>query len=82
MKYILNKLPVKTTNNFKINDLKVELDLPKKYDFNEYFITDNKDLIISKKIVNKKITSKIGLEFTKYLELNITMNDVSPPTTP
>ena len=73
MKYILNKLPVKTTNNFKINDLKVELDLPKKYDFNEYFITDNKDLIISKKIVNKKITSKIGLEFTKYLELNITI---------
>lgn len=73
MKYILNKLPVKTTNNFKINDLKVELDLPKKYDFNEYNITDNSEITISKKISNKKLTSKIGLEFNKYLELNITI---------
>ena len=27
MKYKLNELPIKTTNNFKINDVEVELDL-------------------------------------------------------
>ena len=27
MKYKLNELPIKTTNNFKINDLEIELDL-------------------------------------------------------
>ena len=27
MKYRLNELPVKTTNNFKINDVEVELNL-------------------------------------------------------
>ena len=27
MEYILNKLPVKTTNNFKVNDLKIDLEI-------------------------------------------------------
>ena len=73
MKYRLNKLPVKTTNNFKINDLEIELDIPKMNMLNEYEITDNNDLIINKKIVNKKLTTKIGLEFNKYLDIEITI---------
>ena len=70
-KYILNKLPVKTTNNFKINDLEIELDIPKLNNNNEYEITDIKDIIITKKIVNKKLTTKVGLEFNKYLDIKI-----------
>lgn len=73
MKYRLNKLPVKTTNGFKINDLEIELDIPKINMLSEYDITDNKDIIINKKIVNKKLTTKIGLEFSKYLDINITI---------
>ena len=73
MKYRLNKLPVKTTNNFKINDLEIELDIPKINILSEYVITDNKDIIINKKIVNKKLTTKIGLEFDKYLDVEITI---------
>ena len=71
MKYRLNKLPVKTTNNFRINDLEIELDIPKINILNEYEITDNKHLIINKKIVNEKLTTKVGLEFNKYLDLEI-----------
>ena len=70
-KYILNKLPVKTTNNFKINDLEIELDIPKLNNNNEYEITDIKDIIITRKIVNKKLTTKVGLEFNKYLDIKI-----------
>ena len=73
MKYRLNKLPVKTTNNFRINDLEIELDVPKINNLNEYEITNNSDLIINKKIVNKKLDTKIGLEFDKYLDINITI---------
>ena len=73
VKYRLNKLPVKTTNNFRINDLEIELDIPKLNNLNEYEITNNSDLIINKKIVNKKLDTKVGLEFDKYLDINITI---------
>ena len=38
VKYLLNKLPVKTTNNFKINELEIDLELPTKYEFNNFAI--------------------------------------------
>ena len=71
MEYILNKLPVKTTNNFKVNDLKIDLDLPVISDFKDFSISNNKDIIIEKRIVSEEISSRIGLTFDKYLELNI-----------
>lgn len=72
MKYNLNKLDIKTTNNFKINDLELELKLPSKFSYNKYNIK-NDLIIVKEKIVNKKISSRIGLEFDKYLEVNITV---------
>ena len=71
MKYRLNKLPVKTTNNFRINDLEIELDVPKINILSDYNITDNNNIIINKRIVNKKLITRIGLEFNKYLDINI-----------
>ena len=40
MSYTLNKLPVKTTNSFNINNLKIDLDIPKDFTTKE-FITKN-----------------------------------------
>ncbi len=73
MEYILNKLPVKTTNNFKVNDLKINLDIPIITNFNDYLITDSENIKIEKNVISNHISSKIGLEFNKYLELNITI---------
>ncbi|MBR6072973.1 MAG: SufD family Fe-S cluster assembly protein [Bacilli bacterium] len=57
MEYILNESPYKTTNGFKINNIKLDLDIPEITYLNP---------------VNKKFNSKIGLEFDKYDEYNIT----------
>lgn len=72
MKYNLNKLPIKTTNNFKVNDLEIDLDLPRISSFKDFNIigdTESIDLKISTK--SKKIKSRIGLEFNNYLDVNI-----------
>lgn len=70
MKYRLNKLPVKTTNNFKINDLEVDIEIPSIDNFDKFNII-SKDITFTQKVVDKKINSLIGLEFDKYLELVI-----------
>ena len=72
MKYQINKLPVKTTNGFKINDLELELNLPKFSMKNEFeFEGDISSLKIEKKIKEETISSKIGLEFQKYYDMEI-----------
>lgn len=71
MKYRLNKLPVKTTNNFMINDIEIDLEIPDILEFHDYKIINSGDLIIEKKVLNGKITSRLGLTFSKYVELNI-----------
>ena len=72
MKYILNKLPVKTTNGFKINDVEVDLDLVKYVHSKDYQIEgDLSSLVIQKSIKKEKITSKIGLEVKDYFDLEI-----------
>lgn len=73
MEYRLNKLPVKTTNNFKVNDLKIDLDIPIITNFNDYLITNSENIKIEKNVISNYISSKIGLEFNKYFELNITI---------
>ena len=70
MKYILNETPLKTTNNFRINNITVDLDI-KETDFNDYTFSTEKDLIINKEIKHG-FNSKIGLERDKYLYVDIT----------
>ena len=36
MKYILNKLQEKTTNNFRVNEIKLDLDLPENFKLKKY----------------------------------------------
>ena len=72
MKYNLNKLHQKTTNNFKVNDIVLDLELPEITNFHDYEI-DSKELDkikIESQEVEKEINSKIGLTFTKTKELN------------
>ena len=57
MEYILNESAYKTTNGFRINNIKLDLDIPEITYLNP---------------VNKKLTSRIGLEFDKYDEYNLT----------
>ena len=70
MKYILNKSQVRTTNNFGINDIKVDLDI-KETNFNSYKFSNTKDIIIEESIKNN-YNSRIGLPSNKYLNINIT----------
>ena len=74
MKVELNKLPVKTTNHFHINECVLDLTIPEYKGYNELSIQGEvESLIIEEKIKEEKITSKIGLEFPKYQELSITI---------
>ncbi|MDO4996915.1 MAG: hypothetical protein Q4E69_07020, partial [Bacilli bacterium] len=69
MKYTLNKLDdnVRTTNNFKVNDLVVDLDLPDTYNFHDF----KSNINLKSSIIDKDITSRIGLTFNKYLNIDI-----------
>ena len=42
MKYILNKLQEKTTNNFRVNEIKLDLDLPENFKLKKNKIKKNK----------------------------------------
>ena len=72
MKVLLNKLHEKTTNNFKINNLELEMELPR---FNVTNILNIQGQLQSLKVEqnHKKETlnTKIGLELEEYDELNI-----------
>lgn len=71
MIYKLNKLPEKTTNNFKVNDIEIELNIPEVNSFCDCKVTNGDLINIDKKITSKKICSRIGLSFDKYFELDI-----------
>ena len=74
-KYILNKTKTRTANNYKINDITVDLDLNKGYDLNDFNISgDIKNINISKSIMNN-FKSEIGLNFDKYYSLNIDIDN-------
>jgi hypothetical protein len=65
MEYILNESAYKTTNGFKINNIKVDINIPQ-------ITYDNKHTI------TKKFSSKIGLIFDKYDEYKYTLdNDIT-----
>ena len=68
MEYILNKTPLRTSNNFKINDFKVDLDI-KETDFNEF-----KTNVEVKTSIKKNLESKIGLSASNYLNVDVKSN--------
>ncbi len=71
MKYRLNKLPVKTTNGFKINDVEVDLDVPK-FNYDKGYNYNCENIIVNCEKKKDNITSKIGLEINDYYyEINI-----------
>ena len=66
MEYILNKTPIRTTNNFKINDFKIDLDIIKTK-FKDF---KTKNISINTRI-EKNFESRIGLQDDKYLYVDV-----------
>ncbi len=69
----LNELRIKTTNGFKVNNLDVDLDI-KELNTDKTYSIEGIEVIQS--IKNKELTSNIGLTYSKYLELTITVDKV------
>lgn len=69
----LNKLRTKTTNGFKVNNLDIELDLN---ELNTDKLYSVNGIEVSQIIKNEEITSKVGLTYSKYLELTISVDKV------
>lgn len=68
MKYILNELNVKTTNNFKINNLEIDLDITSLNTTKLYSVDG---IGVKQEIKEDILSSKVGLDFPKYLEFTI-----------
>ena len=70
----LNKLDLKTTNNFNINDINLDIEIPTNYNNKAYTIIsdeyDNIEVNISKK---NKLSSRIGIDFDEYYNVDITI---------
>ena len=73
MKYILNKIPVKTSNSFNVNDLKIDLNLPTNLEFNKFITKNTNNIKIEYSYINN-FESKVGLSFDKALNINITID--------
>lgn len=72
MKYQLNKLPVKTTNSFKVNHVELDLTIPSFQMNHEFEIKgDISSLKITKEKKKENLSSKIGFDFKEYYEVNI-----------
>lgn len=74
--YSLNKIPVKTTNNFHINDLKIDLDVPSNLEFKKFNV-ENDDNIDINYSIKECFNSLIGLEMDKYLNVEMDIKDSS-----
>ena len=66
MKYILNETPVRTSNNFRINDLTLDLDIKEK-ELSKLNVTG----IDYKEFIKEDFNSKINLKHNKYRCLDI-----------
>ena len=73
MKYILNETPVRTSNNFRINDLTIDLDINEK----ELSKLNVKGIEYNESIKDN-FNSKINLKHNKYrcLDLDVKDNDI------
>lgn len=66
--YILNETPIRTTNNYDINDIKLKLDNVEFKEFNGLTINSKAN---STEIVDGEFTSKINLPSDKYYSTKI-----------
>lgn len=74
MKYVLNEIPVKTTNSFNINNLKIDLDIPKETSYKEFIVENGNKIDIAYSKIDK-FTSKIGLDFDFALNVDINIKE-------
>lgn len=75
MNYTLNKTPVRTSNNYGINEISLDLELPKVKQFeNASFEISSDDIEINKEAPKEMLNSKIGLE----LESNYSITTIVP----
>lgn len=69
----LNKTPVRTANNFGINDIELELNIPEVKKYNNITIMgyDMDDVAVIRNNIEseKMLNSKIGLEMNKNEEI-------------
>ena len=70
MKYILNKTPIRTTEGFHINDLKIDIDIPNDFKFHDYEI-ENDSLVSIDKLTKQVFKTEIGLTHDEYQNLEI-----------
>ena len=67
---VLNATPLRTSQSYQINDLKIKLDIPEIKEFaNAQF--KNIEKITLKKSENTRLSNKIGLELQTNYSLNI-----------
>ena len=71
MKKRLNKLPVKTTNNFNINDVEVDIDI-NELNTDKYYEVNG--IEVNQIIKEDLLETRVGLNYKKYLELTITVD--------
>ncbi len=69
----LNELRLKTTNGFKVNNLDIDIDIQ---ELNTDKLYEVNGIEVSQSIKNSSITSNIGLTYSKYLELTITVDNI------
>ena len=71
MKKRLNKLPIKTTNNFNINDVEVDIDI-NELNTDKYYEVNG--IEVNQIIKEDLLETRVGLNYKKYLELTITVD--------
>ena len=73
--YVLNETPVRTSVNYNINNIKVDLDIPELKGFENISITTSEldKINIDIDTIQKAFSSRIGLEFDSYESVNISV---------
>ena len=72
MKYILNETPLRTTNNYGINNLEIDLNIPVINEFRKYSFSKE---INCKQEIKDGFSSRIGLKHDKYLNVEIDIKE-------
>ena len=72
MKYVLNKTPIRTTNGFRVNDVKVDLEIPNNIEHHDYEILNISDV---ESTIESNFVSNIGLEHKNYKNTNINVDN-------
>ena len=74
MKYVLNETPVRTSNNYGINNINIDLELPKVKTFeNATFEISSEDISFEIEEPKGKMSSKIGLNIDKNYSVTLTI---------